>query len=199
MPRPSPLKGRKLNRASRQKHAVLSEKSRENNPFGRLQESPEGQALLALWRGRADASQRGRSLGHLDGTTVRKSRRLRARASAEARRIVEHLAAKDMIPEGAYAREALEAAVSVVRLENVRSRDRVAAAKLVLDFTLAKPATETTLNVQTAEDFLDAVARDAGIGGSNDGPGRCQGARTHCRATARGPNPGEPAAYPSER
>ena len=165
MPRPSPLKGRKLNRATREKHPVLSAKARENSPFVKLKESPEGLALLALWKGRADVSQRGRSLGHLDGTTLAKSRKLRARAAAEAKRIVAHMAEHDMIQDGVYASEALEAAVSVLRLENVSSRDRLAAAKLVLDFTLAKPATETTVSVETAEDFLDAVARDVGIAG----------------------------------
>lgn len=165
MSRPSPLKGRKLNRASRQKHPILSAKARANSSFGKLQESPEGLALLELWKGRANCSKRGRSLGHLDGTTLAKSRKLRAQAAAEARRIVAHMAASDMIPDGAFSREALEAAVSVLRLDNVSSRARLAAAKLVLDFTLAKPTTEATVSVQTAEDFLDEVARDAGIGG----------------------------------
>lgn len=41
--------------------------------------------------------------------------------------------------------------------EKLPARDRLAAARLVLDFSLAKPVAESKVTVQRAEDFLDSV------------------------------------------
>lgn len=70
---------------------------------------------------------------------------------------------KDLIPKGAFAKEAIEAVVEVMRLDKLPPKDKIAAARTVLEWTMAKPASESTVNVKTAEDFLADIAKDAGI------------------------------------
>jgi hypothetical protein len=55
-----------------------------------------------------------------------------------------------------HAREAIHAALSVMRME-VAQPVRLAAARLVLDFTKAKPAQRTELTVNKAEEWLAQV------------------------------------------
>jgi len=138
--------------------------SRDKNLFIRLRESDEGQALLKLWDAKRFESKQGRSRGHSDGITIKRLRTLRARAKREAKIIVRYMMEQGMIPKEGYAKEALETAVEVMRLEEIHPRDKLAASKLVLEYTMAKPATDTNVNVRTAEDFLDEIAKDAGIG-----------------------------------
>lgn len=104
-------------------------------------------------------------MGHLDGYSLRVFRRMRARARQEAKIIVEYMMEKEMIPKDGYAKEAIETAVELMRLDAIHPRDKLAAAKVVLEYTMAKPATEANVNVKTAEDFLAEIAKDAGIGG----------------------------------
>jgi hypothetical protein len=56
------------------------------------------------------------------------------------------------------AREALHAALSIMRME-IAQKDRLAAARLVLDFTKAKPAQRTELTVNKAEEWLAQVTQ----------------------------------------
>lgn len=163
---PSPKKGKKQlkQRRKRQPIAARAVKDRGKNLFIRLQESPEGQALWKLWTARRKDNPGGRTHGHLDGYTEKVFRKLQARARQEAKIIVEYMMENEMIPKDGYAKEALEAAVELVRMTAIHPRDKLAAAKVVLDFTMAKPAQTINANVKTAEDFLDEVAKDAGIG-----------------------------------
>ena len=57
------------------------------------------------------------------------------------------------------AKEALHEALSIMRME-IAQKDRLAAARLVLDFTKAKPAQKTELTVNKAEEWLAAVTAD---------------------------------------
>lgn len=66
-----------------------------------------------------------------------------------------------VIPKDQYARDAIEAVAAVMCLEDISPKDRLAAARTLLDFTLAKPASETTVNVKKAEDFLLDLANEA--------------------------------------
>lgn len=61
--------------------------------------------------------------------------------------------------EDQYAVEALETAVEIMRTP-LTARDRLAAAKLVLDFTKEKPSTKQEVTVQRAEDFLAAIMKE---------------------------------------
>lgn len=59
----------------------------------------------------------------------------------------------------AQANEALHTALSVMRMP-LPAKEKLAAARLVLDFTKAKPAQKTELTVNAAEDWLQAVTQD---------------------------------------
>lgn len=61
----------------------------------------------------------------------------------------------------AQAKEALKAAIAVMR-GPVSPKDKLAAARLVLDFTKAKPAQKQDITVSKAEAWLEAVTKDNG-------------------------------------
>ena len=82
-------------------------------------------------------------------------------AMSEAKHIVNIMEQKGYnIPKDEYAREGIEAVVAMVRLKDISPKDRLAAARTLLDFTMAKPASETTVNVKKAEDFLADLANE---------------------------------------
>ncbi len=56
---------------------------------------------------------------------------------------------------------ALEYAVEVVEAGLDPTRDRLAAARLVLDFCKQKPASKNEHTITKAEDFLAALAKDS--------------------------------------
>ena len=61
--------------------------------------------------------------------------------------------------EDEYQKEALKTAVEVMRIDG-QSRERLAAARLVLDFTKSKPATKSDVSISRAEDFLASLLND---------------------------------------
>lgn len=164
--KPSPKKGKKQlkQRKKRQKLVGQGSSERDKNLFIRLQESDEGRALAKLWTDRKFHGKRplGRITGHLDGYSIYVFRKLQQVAKLEAAVMVNHMQDKNLIPKGEYAKEAMTAVVEVMRLP-AHPRDKLAAAKIILEWTLAKPASESTVNVRSAEDFLADVAKDAGI------------------------------------
>ena len=58
--------------------------------------------------------------------------------------------------EDEYAKAALETAVEVMRVPG-DNRERVAAARLILDFCKSKPALKNELSISKAEDFLASL------------------------------------------
>jgi hypothetical protein len=58
-----------------------------------------------------------------------------------------------------HATEALLDVVAVMR-SSTNAKDKLAAAKLVLDFTMAKPASKSDIKVSSAEDWLKSIADD---------------------------------------
>lgn len=64
------------------------------------------------------------------------------------------------IPKSEFAREAIEAAVESMRMEAINVKDKLAAARLVLEFTMAKPAAQSEVTVKTAESFLADIAKE---------------------------------------
>lgn len=58
--------------------------------------------------------------------------------------------------EDEYQKEALKTAVEVMRLVG-ETRERLAAARLVLDFTKSKPASKSDVSIHKAEDFLASL------------------------------------------
>ena len=64
------------------------------------------------------------------------------------------------IPKQEFAKEAIVTAVEIMRREDIHPKDKLSAAKTVLEWTLSKPATEANVNVKTAESFLEDIARE---------------------------------------
>jgi len=61
--------------------------------------------------------------------------------------------------EDEYQKEALATAVEVMRLVG-ETRERLAAARLVLDFTKSKPASKSDVSISKAEDFLASLLQE---------------------------------------
>lgn len=79
-----------------------------------------------------------------------------AEARAEAKEILKYMEAQGyVLPKDEYAREGIETIVVEMRRTDLSPRDKLAAAKTLLEYTLAKPAAETNVTVKRPEDFLD--------------------------------------------
>ena len=62
-------------------------------------------------------------------------------------------------PEDEFAVEALKAAVEIMRVPG-ETRERLAAARLVLDFTKQKPVAKQDVTIGKAEDFLSSLLEE---------------------------------------
>lgn len=136
----------------------------EKNKFKRMQEDPEGRKLWALWTVKKKVSANGRPRGSLDGYNKAALQKLKKIAQAEAEVIVEYLIGTGQVSEeinkNAYAKEALEAAVEVMRLDALAPKDKLAAARTVMEWTMPKPVAQSEVTVKSAESFLDQIADD---------------------------------------
>lgn len=91
---------------------------------------------------------------------------LRQRAAVEAKGIVKTMKDKGFVASDIdpRAEEALEFAVSVIRAKDDDGKlahavkDHLAAVNIVLQYTKAKPASTSNVNVSAAENFLEALA-----------------------------------------
>ncbi len=83
---------------------------------------------------------------------------LREEAKLEAKKVVEIMSDKFDI-EDEHAKEALKTAVEVMRVDGA-TRERLQAARLVLDFTKSKPAAKSEVTIGKAEDFLASLLAD---------------------------------------
>jgi len=149
----------------RDKHKNMARPEREKNLFVRMQETEEGRLLWKIWTDRRfikpNGKGPGRPAGSINGYTGTEVRKMRAIAKDEAKRMVRIMEKKGFeIPENEYAREAIEAAVETMRMEAISPKDKLTAARLVLDFTKSKPAAQTEVTVKKAEDFLAEIAKD---------------------------------------
>jgi hypothetical protein len=75
-----------------------------------------------------------------------------------AEEVVKIMAKKHGI-ENEYAVEALTTAVEIMRSPDA-TRDRLQAARLVLDFTKQKPATKSEMAISQAESFLEGLLKE---------------------------------------
>jgi hypothetical protein len=137
-------------------------KKKRNAPshFAELAKTPEGRAQLAEWRSRRKVENCGRPHGATAGVTRKTRNKIIAKAQAEAKAIVELMDKKGMIPKDEYAKEAIETVVELVRRTDIHPKDKLASARTLLEWTLAKPATEANVNLKKAEDFLDDLAAE---------------------------------------
>lgn len=132
----------------------------EKSHFAILNQTPEGRAQLAEWRSRRTTTPK-RPFGAIAGWTKHMREKALAHAMVEAKQLVNLMEQKGYnIPKDEYAREGIEAVVAMVRLTDISPKDRLAAARTLLDFTMAKPATTINQNVKKAEDFLADLAAE---------------------------------------
>jgi hypothetical protein len=92
--------------------------------------------------------------------TRKKIERARKRGAKKAKAKVEQMAEELGIEldEDSAARKALEYAVAVVETGKDGTREKIAAARLILDFTKKKPATTGEVTLNTTEEFLKVLS-----------------------------------------
>ena len=122
------------------------------NPLATQHNTPEGKAKhreMLLTR----KNKGGRPLAVPDGYTKATIEPLRNKAKEEAKKAVAIMTDEN---ENTHAKEALEAAVEILRTPG-QTRDRLTAARLVLDFTKSKPVSKQEVTVGKAEAFLSSL------------------------------------------
>ena len=127
------------------------------NYFSNLMSTPEGRALRKQWSTKPKKNA-GRPRGTPDGYTAEMIKPIRKQAKADAERIVAIMAKENNIDDE-YAVEALKTAVEIMR-EPAQNRDRLTAARMVLDFTKTKPAAKSEVTIGKAEAFLESLLGD---------------------------------------
>ena len=120
-------------------------------------ETEEGRALRKSWSTKKRI-RTGRPRGVPDGYRKEQIEPIRAREKRKAERLVNIMAEKFNI-EDEYAKKALVTAVEVMNVVG-ETRERLAAARLVLDFTKQKPASKNEVALTKAEDFLASLVTD---------------------------------------
>lgn len=124
----------------------------DKNPLATQHSTPEGKARhreMLLTR----KNKGGRPLAVPDGYTKATIEPLRNKAKEEAKKAVAIMTDEN---ENTHAKEALEAAVEILRTPG-QTRDRLTAARLVLDFTKSKPVSKQEVTVGKAEAFLSSL------------------------------------------
>ena len=133
----------------------------------RLLSTEEGRKLHKMWTDKrfAPGVKLGRPPGATEGQVKQSRDRIKRAAKAEATLIVNYMEKEKgfEIPKVEFAREAIVTAVEVMRREDINVKDKLTAAKVVLEYTMAKPASETTVNVKTAESFLEDIAAEMNL------------------------------------
>lgn len=129
----------------------------KNNYFATLNDTPEGRALRAEWAARPRKNP-GRPKGVPDGHRKHTIEPIREQAKKEAIKVVD-IMTKKLPAETDFAKEALTTAVEIMRSPD-GTRDRLTAARLVLDFTKQKPATKSEMAISQAENFLEGLLKE---------------------------------------
>lgn len=156
-------------RKKREPNLNMARNDPEKNLFKRMQQTEEGRALWNLWRAKRHAPgvKLGRPPGSWDGNSRAERNKIKAKAKAEAKVIVELMEKKGFeIPKHEFAREAIETAVEIMRINEMNPKDKLAAARTVLEWTMSKPVAQSEVSVKRAEDFLSLVADKADEAGA---------------------------------
>ena len=111
---------------------------------------------LAKW-GRENGKKGGRPRGVPDGYNKETIKPARAQAKLDSQKVVELMSDK---LETEYEKEALGTAVEIMRTDG-GNRERLQAARLILDFTRSKPATKSDVSISRAEDFLTSLLEES--------------------------------------
>lgn len=145
---------RKQRKKSPPKPLKRPQNAPKNNYFATLMSTPEGRALRKQWSTKPRKNP-GRPKGVPDGHTAETIKPIREQAKKDAKKVVKIMSEKFNI-EDEYQKEALRTAVEVMRIDG-QTRERLAAARLVLDFTKSKPASKSDVSIHKAEDFLASL------------------------------------------
>lgn len=140
---------------SRYGNGTHPQRAPKNNYFAELMSTPEGRALRKEWSSKPRKNA-GRPLGVPDGHRKQTIEPLREELRKEAEKVVQVMTKKLDVKPDDYAEEALVTAVEIMRSPDA-TRDRLAAARLVLDFTKQKPATKSEMAISQAESFLEGL------------------------------------------
>lgn len=151
------LDRRKL-RAKSPSKTRFPQKAPKKNYFSTLMETEEGRALRQSWSSKKRI-RTGRPRGVPDGYSKEQIEPIRAEEKRKAERLVNIMAEKYDI-EDEYAKKALVTAVEVMNMVG-ETRERLAAARLVLDFTKQKPASKNEVALTKAEDFLASLVTES--------------------------------------
>lgn len=121
----------------------------------------ERKALSAKLNEGRDLSKTGggRKAGVPSSRTSQQHAAFVAAQQPEIERIMKKMADQGIIPDDPRAEEALREAVQVLRVVET-AKDKLAAARLILDFTKSKPTAKVEHTIKSAEDFLDEMADD---------------------------------------
>ena len=135
-------------------NGACPQRAPKQNYFSTLMETPEGRELRNQWSTKRRKNA-GRPKGVPDGLRKEQADNLRAKVKKEAEKVVEIMSQKYGV-EDEYAKEALGTAVEVMRMQG-ETRERLSAARLVLDFCKQKPVAKSEVAVARAEDFLASL------------------------------------------
>ena len=107
---------------------------------------------------KACEGKRGRPAGLPDGIGLKRFNEIKVEVQPEVQKIMEFIVADNKLnlTDDKMAIEALETAVTIMRLP-IAYRDKIGAAKLVLEYTKQKPTVKQENHVTTAEGFLEQV------------------------------------------
>ena len=109
----------------------------------------------------------GRPLNVPDGYGGGKIKPIVDQAKKDAKRFVKIMKEEHNLDDP-RAEEALETAVEIMRTP-VHNRDRLQAAKLILDFTKVKPVAKSEVTIGNAEAFLSSLLDGDNSGDTEDG------------------------------
>ena len=129
-------------------------KAPKENYFSKLMSTPEGRESRRQWSTKPRKNG-GRPKGVPDGYRKHEIEPIREKAKKEAEEVVQIMSEKYNI-EDEYSKEALKTAVEVMRVPG-ETRERLAAARLVLDFTKSRPASKSEVTIGKAEEFLASL------------------------------------------
>jgi hypothetical protein len=129
------------------------------NPWANKTEEQKAQWKANMLK--ATAGKQGRPKGLPDGMGAEKFAIHKAQVAKETKIIMEKIVDENDLTtkDGQYAVEALETAVTIMRLQG-DARNKLGAAKLILEYTKSKPSAKTELTVNTAEDLLNQILAD---------------------------------------
>jgi len=137
---------------------TLKPKGKPRGPWANMtpeQRSEHSKRLAALKQGQSG----GRQPGVPKALTAKQFAARMAEQTPIVKRIIQKMADTGQLPDDPRAVEALEASMIVLRTQE-DAKTKLAAARLVLDFTKSKPTTKVEHTVKTAEDYLDELAED---------------------------------------